>query len=211
MTLLFPKKEPLRYKMREVADEILKNVITLEVFHRPNPAGFGPGEKVKQKDLIFDIGKNLEVINAYFKIAKWQNWVSYFDVLKIEEEYDRIKSKTKIKGKELETKTEERRLDIKRETISLEESVPGVEEVEKPLGQSVSQSKRQITSDLRREKILEFLKEKEKAQVGEVNKIFPEVTKRTLRRDFVQLLEQGVIERIGERNSTFYRLKKEEV
>jgi len=28
LTLLFPKKEPLRYKMRELADDILANFLT---------------------------------------------------------------------------------------------------------------------------------------------------------------------------------------
>jgi len=59
----------------------------------------------------------------------------------------------------------------------------------------------------RQEKILEILKEKGRAQVWEIQKIFPEVTKRTLRRDFEHMLAQGLIERIGERNETFYRLK----
>ena len=37
--------------------------------------------------------------------------------------------------------------------------------------------------------------------------VFPEVTKRTLRRDFEQMLGQGLVERIGERNNTFYQVK----
>ena len=69
LTLLFPKKEPLRYKVREVADEILANSVS------------NPGK----------IEKNLEIIKTYFEVAKWQNWVSYFDILEIEKEYDKIK------------------------------------------------------------------------------------------------------------------------
>ena len=55
---------------------------------------------------------------------------------------------------------------------------------------------------------LEFLKENGRAQVWQVKQIFPEVTKRTLRRDFGNLLKQGIIERIGERNGTFYELRE---
>jgi len=35
----------------------------------------------------------------------------------------------------------------------------------------------------------------------------PNVSKRTLRRDFEFLLKQGIVERIGERNETFYKIK----
>jgi predicted HTH transcriptional regulator len=59
----------------------------------------------------------------------------------------------------------------------------------------------------RQEKILEILKEKGKAQVWELKQIFPEVSKRTLRRDFEQMLNQDLIERMGERNETFYQIK----
>ena len=49
--------------------------------------------------------------------------------------------------------------------------------------------------------------EKDKAQVWEFKKVFPKLTKRTLRRDFEKLLGQGLVERVGERNQTFYKLK----
>ena len=60
----------------------------------------------------------------------------------------------------------------------------------------------------RQEKILAVLKEKEKAQVWQIKQIFPQVSKRTLRRDFENLFKRGIIERIGERNETFYQLKE---
>ena len=60
----------------------------------------------------------------------------------------------------------------------------------------------------RQEKILVFLKEQGRAQVWQVKQILPEVTKRTLRRDFENLLKKGIIERIGEKNNTFYQIKK---
>ena len=145
MTLLFPKKEPLRYKMRELADEILV--------------------KLNQKDL--------ETLNSFFEVAKVQNWVSPAELLKIQEEYSKLKEGL------------------------------GSQKIEKKV---VS-----VNSALtRQEKILEILKEKGKAQVGEFKVIFPEVTKRTLRRDFEFLLQQGAIERMGERNDTFYQLKSTE-
>jgi len=152
LTLLFPKKEPLRYKIREVADDIL---------------ACNSGSKKLQENLI--------ILKKYFEVAKWQNWVSYFDILEIEEKYDKIAI---------------------RDSVSVELFV------KKANGDRVSGA-----LDNRKEKILEILKEKERIQVWEVNEILSDVSKRTLRRDFEQLLKQGLVERVGERNNTFYQLK----
>lgn len=201
ITLLFPKKEPLRYKIREKADNILADFVTLEVFHtlhqsslRSDDAGhgFNPDKflvegKSGQKDLIFDLEKDFGIINSYFEVAKWQNWVNYFDVLEIQEKYDKIKCDFK---KEIQGPEEEKSLKI-----------------EFPRGEQFSSA----NLDARKEKILEVLKEKGQVQVWEVKEVFPQVTKRTLRRDFEKLLKQGLIERIGERNETFYKLKKQEI
>ena len=53
LTVLFPKKEPLRYKMRELADCILA---------RP------------QKE-------DLEILQSFFEVAKEQRWVREEDLL----------------------------------------------------------------------------------------------------------------------------------
>ena len=61
----------------------------------------------------------------------------------------------------------------------------------------------------RQEKILEFLKTKEKAQVWELQKMLLEpVTKRTLRRDMDDLMQKGRVERQGEWNGVFYKLSQ---
>lgn len=181
LTLLFPKKEPLRYKMREVADEILANSVAWEVFHSSNPRGTMAVDNSKQKDLIFEVEKNLAVLKSYFEVVKWQNWVSYFDVLEIEEEYDKIEC-------------------IKVDRGLTSGAGPKLAKVNG--GQSFAR-----VLDSRKEKILEILKEKEKIQVGELKELLPNVSKRTLRRDFDQLLKLELVERIGERNDTFYKLK----
>jgi len=155
LTLLFPKKEPLRYKMRELADEILAK----------------PTEK------------DFEILNSFFEVAKSQNWVSPSNVLEIQQEYSKLEEGLKI--------------------------VPAINPLPLNNGSpaSIELLKKEITIGSRQEKILKILKEKGKAQVWEIQKIFPEVTKRTLRRDFESLLNQGLVERIRERNDTFYQLK----
>ncbi len=165
LTLLFPKKEPLRYKMREVADEILAK----------------PTER------------NLETLANFFEVAKSQNWVRAADVLAIQKEYDSLNGEFGKEKKENPLiKVSPRPMEIRPRTL---EVLPQVVEV----------SSRPIPE--RQEKIMAFLRENGRAQVWQVKEILPEVTKRTLRRDFEHMLNQGIIERIGERNSTFYQVK----
>ena len=185
LTLLFPKKEPLRYKIREVSNRILENSVNLENLNQP----------AQQDDfLIFETEKNLEIISSYFEITKWQNWVSYFDILEIKEKYDKIKSDL---------------LELK----SVENPAPLAKGAGKTLNQKLETEidlpvrRKKNGLNKRKEKILDILKEKEKIQVWELNKLLPEVSKRTLRRDFEQLLKQGLVQRIGEKNNTFYKLR----
>jgi Fic family protein len=168
LTLLFPKKEPLRYKIRETADDFLA---------KPNE-------------------KDLEILDSFFEVAKTQQWVKTADILAIQEEYanlrqelDRRKSGKKNNPGEL--KPQEMR---KVGPLSLEaRPMP-----EKPMLE-------------RQEKILAFLKENGRAQIWQIKQVFPDVTKRTLRRDFDHLLKEKLVERIGERNDTFYQIRREQV
>ena len=59
----------------------------------------------------------------------------------------------------------------------------------------------------RQKKILEILKNREKAQVSDIIKEIPNVTKRTLRRDLDDLLKKNTIIRVGEWNQVFYQAK----
>jgi predicted HTH transcriptional regulator len=145
LTLLFPKKEPLRYKIREIANEILANLL---------------------KDSKNPTIKDWEILDSFFEIAKEQNWVSPREIFQIQQDYKNL-----FQGFHVEEK----------------EDRPSMNE--------------------RQKKILEILKEKGKIQVGQVKEFFPNVSKRTLRRDFQSLVKKGIIERIGEKNKTFYQLK----
>ncbi len=157
LTLLFPKKEPLRYKMREAADDILASYLT-------------------QKDT----GKNLEVMDSFFEVAKEQNWVKKDELLEIQKEYAKL-GQSSTQNPWIQTQTIEQRPEVRPPDAK--------------------------TMPDRQERILTFLREQGRAQVWQLKEILPEVTKRTLRRDFEALLRQGLIERIGERNSTFYQIK----
>jgi predicted HTH transcriptional regulator len=145
LTQLFPKKEPLRYKIREIANEILANLL----------------RETKNPTI-----KDWEILDSFFEIAKEQNWVSPREISQIQQDYKNL---------------------IKESYFEPKEDRPSINE--------------------RQKKILEILKEKGKVQVGQVKEFFPNVSKRTLRRDFQSLMKKGIIERIGEKNKTFYQLK----
>jgi len=176
LTLLFPKKEPLKYKMRELADDILTDFLRTHNLSQCN---------VTFPRYINSGREKLEVLDGFFEVAKSQNWVSQKEILNLQQEYSKLKD-------ELGKLSQVRPV-----------SVPSqVRPVKANQSQTLASSMKE-----RQEKILDFLKENGRAQVGQLKEVFPEVTKRTLRRDFEFLLKQGKIERIGERNETFYQLK----
>jgi len=156
LTILFPKKEPLRYKMREVADNILAK----------------PGKQ------------DLETLDSFFEVAKLQTWVKAADVLAIQEEYANLRQEL---GKDAKPRQGAPREVKEVQPLSLEV---------RPMPE-------------RQEKILAFLKENGRAQIWQIKQVLPEVTKRTLRRDFDRLLQEKLVERIGERNDTFYQVPTE--
>ena len=160
VTDIFPKEEPLRFLIREKANQILADSIS--------------------KEKIEKTRKDIEIINSYFEVAEKQDWVDELNFLVLKREYAKIKEGLKSKKGSANP------------IISQKNPNPAGHQ-----------------SDLseRCRKILEILRQKERAQVWEFKKIFPEVTKRTLRRDFEFLLKQRLIERAGENNNIYYKLK----
>ena len=180
LTLLFPKKEPLRYKTRELADDILANIL--------RAASSGNSERY-----YFEALEDLDILFSYFEIAKNQNWASPEYVLRIQEKYVKLIEEIK------------RAFEAEKGSIIRSDDVPLKES-----GEISNIGKEEINLSgqaIRQKKILDILKEKGRAQVWEFKKIFPEVTKRTLRRDFEYLVKREIVERIGEKNNTFYQFK----
>ena len=173
LTLLFPKKEPLRYKMRELADDILFDLISVP-------------QKTYRGQTPVSLDGKLEVLDGFFEVAKNQNWIKPEDLLNLQKEYSKLKGQLKLKA----------------EPIKSEVKLTQV----RPLQKSELTEVRPVQNSMneRQEKILAVLKEKEKVQVWQIKQIFPQVSKRTLRRDFENLFKRGIIERIGERNETYY-------
>jgi len=179
LTLLFPKKEPLRYKARETANNILNNYSLKKRLVSENPGYFAKDQKTRYQEVLFEIQKDLDILFNQLEIAKYQNWASYFEVLELQEKYQKI---------DMENKAEIKELVFKKETPKKENSVQKF--------------------DPRKEKIMEVLKNKEKIQVQDIIKVLPIVSKRTIRRDFNDLIKKGIIKRVGKGNETFYALNQ---
>jgi len=176
LTLFFPKKEPLRYKVREVGDDILAKILLLL-----------KDDSIKPKTLIADIEQDLEILDSFFEVAKVQNWISPFDILDIQKEY------SKIRG------------EFERFSMIKKEEKPNI--ILSPVQVETEMISKALNINDRQNRILEVLRERGRAQVGDLKTIFPDISKRTLRRDFKDMLKQNLIERVGERNETFYILK----
>lgn len=139
--------------------------------------------KNRAKDRALAILENLnsediDVLIGYLWLAKNQGWLSGSNFLIISNEYEKIKGGLKQK-----TQT----------------SRPNQVTNPKPI-------KGKKMND-RQKKIVEFIEKNGKAQVMDIQTVLPNVTKRTIRRDLDQLLVQGKIERMGEFNQVFYRIK----
>ncbi|MBI2644455.1 MAG: DeoR family transcriptional regulator [Candidatus Wildermuthbacteria bacterium] len=122
--------------------------------------------------------QQLGLLSHYFSQIQTRNWIDRKNFLILQYEYAKIRT-----------------------------FVEQLAEVSQQKNEVKSQRKEDITLPLRQRKILEILRNKEKIQVQEIQKIMPEVTKRTLRRDLDALLHLDLIERLGEWNAVSYKLK----
>ena len=182
LTLLFPKKEPLRYKMRELSNDVLATFVSLD-----------GGDSYEDKIVKTSV-KRLEILDGFFDLAKNQNWVKPSDMLDLQIEYGKIKRNL---------------MDIRKKNGDKGNPLPTRKELNQTnqFTKLVKPAKKPAEISDRQKKILGLLKEKEKAQVWEIKQALPEVSKRTLRRDFRDLLEYGLVERLGEKNNTFYQVR----
>ncbi len=136
-----------------------------------------PGPVQKEK-VSGQILKDIEILKGYLKLGKSQGWMDSLNFLILSKEYDKIK----------------------------EEFQPAV----KVMQRGVEKDKQAVISDKpiskRQKKILEILEKERKAQVGDLKKVFSQVSKRTLRRDLDDLLKKKKVVRTGEWNQVVYSL-----
>jgi len=177
VTELFPEKESLKFFSRERANRVLADSI---LFFSKNPVSL---TKEQEKRFSEEILGNIKVLQGYFEVAENQNWVKKENFLVLKKEYDKIEKEIN-KG------------------FSKKESSDIIKKEEVPSQISLDKIKKG-----RYKKILEILGEKKEAQVRDLKEIFPQISKRTIRRDFDYLLRKGLVERVGDKNRTLYKLR----
>jgi len=188
----FPESDPLKSRAKEKVLTIMESLVLIE-------AG---SFEVKNKLL-----EDIEILLGYFKIGKNQGWVSQINYLIICNEYRKILHQNKFDEKQAKkevivvldtpTKTAEK---------TQERTQKSSESVLEKSGALKKEPHNFIKLSDRQQKIIEFLSDKEKAQVMDLQTILPTVTKRTIRRDLDELLSSGQIIRMGEFNQVFYRV-----
>jgi len=172
----FPEADPLKNRAKEKVLSIMESLVLISGIK---------DQVVVEKRLAEDI----DILLSYLNIAKLQNWISSMNYLIISNEYENIR-KELIKIKITEKLPSEKEVVIKKVVT---ETKPEVKQ------QDILLSERQ-------KKIIDFLKEKGKAQVMDLQTVLGNITKRTIRRDLDELLKSGKIVRTGEWNQVSYTI-----
>ncbi len=172
----------LKVQLRNLSNEILVDFILVS-------------RRETALDIQAQLIKNINTINTILLQARSNKLINREHFLMFQREYDRIKDEIQRMGLNRIVKTEETKpLKPKKEARQpkIEAHEP---KTEGPIGK-------------RQGKILKLLEKKEKTQVSGLKQIFPDVSKRTLRRDLDDLLKKGLVERKGEWNQIFYTLSR---
>jgi hypothetical protein len=195
-----PEGDPLKNMAKEKALAILNNVALVR---KTEKKGF-LGEALDQ--LLADI----EALEGYFVVIKGQGWVDDINFLIIRKEYQKVKEEVVL----LKGFTK-----VKEVTSVAVKNTPKPEPVKKinpkpSVSEKKSVAKKEVKTEVavspkasaRHEKILTILLRKKRAQVADLIKELPDVTKRTIRRDLDELMKEGRIVRAGAWNQIFYQM-----
>lgn len=140
-------------------------------------SGGGQGDRVL-KDMIC---QDIDIFLNYLVLAKGSGWISAMNFLIISAGLREIKNSF---GEAAISQDKQ----VKAEVLA--------EKLPKALSKLSARQKR----------IMEFLQERKRAQVADLQQVLPDVTKRTIRRDLDELLNGGQIVRMGEFNQVFYQV-----
>ncbi|OIO46256.1 hypothetical protein COX24_02655 [bacterium (Candidatus Gribaldobacteria) CG23_combo_of_CG06-09_8_20_14_all_37_87_8] len=177
----FPEKEPLKYHLREQANLILENYILKQKKELLQE------EKKQVASLREKTFLSVECLQGFLEVAKKQAWANQNYLGVISQEYNNLLSFFKAEPLK---KTE-----IKK---CLEKA---------SVNHSVEPNHKALKDKVRCLKIVDLLKQKKSAQIKDLKESFPDVTKRTLRRDFEFLAKEGIVKRVGDKNETEYVLR----
>ena len=207
ITDLFPEKEALRFLVRKKTVELLVDLVL--VVHYFREQSLVDHQSDNNKSVLIKplerVLRNVVVLGVYFDIAEKQNWVKPENFLVLRAEYGAIERETKRLRQEAGNNCSPVRPveDGGRVAVRPAADKPELKRP-KPMANNLA-TLEGLKS--RQQKILQLLKEQGKAQVQDLNRVLPQVTKRTLRRDMDFLLRRGLVTRLGDKIKTEYKLK----
>lgn len=191
ITETFFEKEPLKFKIREFANTILADLILFENFNSAKNASFQQFFDIEQfQQLTNKILNNIEILIAYFDLAESQNYVSSKNFLFFCQEYSKIRKQIKL------SQNQERE-----QSIQPTQSIISTKKI------ITSKPKEKVLITDRQEKLLQILTSKQQVQIKEIEKEFPEKSRRTLQRDLENLISKNLIQKKGEYNELFYEIR----
>ena len=132
---------------------------------------------------------DIEVLEKYLELAKGQGWIDGMNFLIIQKEWQLI-------GASLQKQITNNKLQITNKS-----QIQNVKSNSQP---RLKDNGGELLTG-RQKSILKILAETKKAQVQDIIKEMPDVTKRTIRRDLDDLLKKKEIMRMGEFNQVFYQ------
>jgi hypothetical protein len=172
-----------------------------EYFPETDPLTIKTKEKILEisENYVYDnlSQKDVDILLNYLTLAKSLGWINLMNYLIVCKGFEGVKFIDVIKSIGTETPQITQQLLPKVEVKNKPESV---------LNKLSPKQKSNLTG--RQQKIIEFLRQKEKAQVADLQQVLPNVTKRTIRRDLDDLLEMGQIVRTGNFNQVSYQMSE---
>ena len=221
LTLLFPKKEPLRFKTREVAAELLEQLVNL----------LSTQEPAQRELLLSEVSRLHQGLDSLLELARRQNWVQQNKILKLQRLYNRIIASLDNNAVAFErsypsaaplAQTIQQPIVPQfapQPTIqpapqtpinSMAPVVPsGVQPVSAELPATRiyrAENGRLNQLEERQLRVLRMVQQRRELQIGELSRQMPEVSRRTLLRDLERLLELKLVQKHGNGRGVFYRI-----
>ena len=210
VTELFPEREPLRYKIREKANDIYAGIATSNFCESHNNC----------EVILNDLG----VLNAFLELARMHNWANERNFVVLSQGYlaleqeiqkklleDKIVKGTKAYVMSTKPVTDNQSMSHIQSvgrSIPIKDIVVKKKEAPKKKSDgSLNGAKKANGNITRKSDIQKILSQKGPMRLVQLVNNFSAVNKRTLRRDVARLVEENVLERYDVGKLTFYKIK----
>lgn len=223
VTGLFPTKEPLKFAIRKESLDVLFFCIASEKQ--------AVQSQINQRESFIQKGLDcLKLLKTYFEIAKEQKWIDMRNFLVLESEYLLVENtlnnellkiisdkkfsipKAEMVEKEIIEKKEEPKREFKQEVEKKATNIAAIQ-----LKEAVKKSEAAIEEKSFDEidyekltsiqlKVLELLQGSGQLKPNEINKHFPDVTPRSIRRELKGLKERHIIGTVGSGKTISYKI-----